>query len=38
MFATGAVIFHEKSRALVFGALLAISGGLLFTGIVREKT
>jgi SSS family solute:Na+ symporter len=38
MFATGAVIFHEKSRALVFGALLAISGGLLFTGLVREKT
>ena len=38
MFATGAVIFHEKSRALVFGALMAISGGLLFTGLVREKT
>jgi hypothetical protein len=38
MFATGAVIFHETSRALIFGAVLAISGGLLFTGLVREKT
>lgn len=38
MFATGAVIFHETSRALVFGAALLISGGLLFTGLLREKT
>jgi Na+/proline symporter len=38
MFATGAVIFRETSRSLIFGAVLAISGGLLFTGLVREKT
>ncbi|PYQ36434.1 MAG: sodium:proline symporter [Acidobacteria bacterium] len=38
MFATGAVIFGQHSRAIFFGALLAISGGLLFSGLVREKT
>jgi solute:Na+ symporter, SSS family len=37
MFATGAVIFGQTSRAVVFGALLAVSGGLLFTGLAREK-
>jgi Na+/proline symporter len=37
MFATGAVIFGQTSRAVVFGALLAVSGGLLFTGLARER-
>jgi len=37
MFATGAVIFGQTSRAVVFGALLLLSGGLLFTGLAREK-
>jgi hypothetical protein len=38
MFATGAVIFGQTSRAVVFGALLAVSGGLLFTGLARERS
>jgi Na+/proline symporter len=38
MFATGAVIFGQTTRALVFGVLLAISGSLLFSGLAREKT
>jgi len=38
MFATGAVIFGQHSRALLFGAVLAVSGGFLFTGLTREKT
>ena len=37
MFATGAVIFRQPSRALFFGAVLAVSGGLLFAGLGREK-
>ena len=37
MFATGAVIFGQTTRALVFGALLVASGGVLFTGLAREK-
>lgn len=38
MFATGAILFGDTGRALVFGALLAVSGTLLFTGLAREKT
>jgi Na+/proline symporter len=38
MFATGAVIFGQPSRALLFGAALAVSGALLFRGLAREKT
>ena len=38
MFATGAVIFRQTTRALAFGMVMAISGGLLFTGLLREKT
>jgi Na+/proline symporter len=37
MFTTGGVIFHEPGRAIVFGALMVVSGGLLFTGLAREK-
>jgi uncharacterized protein involved in response to NO len=32
------VIFGQHSRALLFGAVLAVSGGFLFTGLKREKT
>jgi Na+/proline symporter len=38
MFATGAVIFGQATRALVFGALLVVSGGVLFGGLAREKS
>ena len=38
MFATGAVLFGDTARALGFGAALAISGGLLFAGMAREKS
>jgi solute:Na+ symporter, SSS family len=38
MFGTGAVIFGQHARALLFGAALAISGGVLFAGLAREKT
>ncbi|HEY6064562.1 MAG TPA: hypothetical protein VIY96_00305, partial [Thermoanaerobaculia bacterium] len=37
MFAMGAVIFGQTARAVAFGALLAVSGGLLFAGLAREK-
>jgi hypothetical protein len=37
MFATGAVIFRQTSRALAFGAVLVVSGGLLFAGLLHEK-
>jgi Na+/proline symporter len=37
MFATGAIVFGQTGRAVVFGALLAVSGGLLFTGLARER-
>lgn len=37
LFATGAVIFGQATRALVFGALLVVSGGVLFGGLAREK-
>jgi hypothetical protein len=37
MFGTGAVIFGQHSRALLFGAAVAVSGTLLFAGLVREK-
>jgi Na+/proline symporter len=38
MFATGAVLFGDTGRALLFGAALAVSGTLLFAGLAREKT
>ena len=38
MFATGAILFGQYSRAIFFGAALAVSGGLLFAGLAREKT
>jgi len=38
MFVTGALLFGDTARALVFGAALAVSGALLFTGLAREKT
>src|SRR5687767_3512605 len=38
MFVTGALLFGDTARALVFGAVLAVSGALLFTGLAREKT
>jgi hypothetical protein len=37
MFATGAVIFGQHSRATLFGAALVVSGGLLFAGLAREE-
>ena len=37
MFATGAVIFGQHSRAILFGAALVVSGGLLFAGLAREE-
>ena len=37
MFATGAVIFGQHSRAILFGAALVASGGLLFAGLAREE-
>ncbi len=37
MFAAGGVIFHRPRQALVFGALLLVSGSLLARGLVREK-
>ena len=38
MFATGALIFGQYVRLLLFGTALLVSGGVLFTGLVREKT
>lgn len=38
MFATGAALFGDTSRALLFGAALVVSGALLFAGMAREKT
>ena len=38
MFATGAALFGDTSRALLFGAALVVSGSLLFAGMAREKT
>jgi hypothetical protein len=37
MFGTGALIFGYSAQALLFGAALLVSGGLLFAGLVREK-
>ncbi len=37
MFGTGAVIFGQHARVLLFGAVVAVSGTLLFAGLVREK-
>lgn len=37
MFATGGLIFHERRQALIFGAVLVVSGGLLLRGLLREK-
>lgn len=37
MFGTGAVIFGQHSRAILFGAALVGSGGLLFAGLAREE-
>jgi len=36
MFATGALIFQQTAKLVVFGAALVISGALLFTGMNRE--
>lgn len=36
MFATGAWIFGQMGRLLLFSALLTVSGGLLFAGMARE--
>lgn len=36
MFATGGLIFGQHGRALIFGALLLVSGGLLLRMLVRE--
>jgi hypothetical protein len=38
MFATGALIFGQYTRLLLFGMALVVSGAVLFTGLVREKT
>ena len=38
MFATGALIFGQYARLLFFGTALVVSGAILFTGLVREKT
>jgi Na+/proline symporter len=37
MFGTGALIFGYSTQAVLFGAALLLSGGLLFAGLVREK-
>jgi hypothetical protein len=37
MFATGAVLFGDGGRALLFGGAFALSGALLFAGLAREK-
>ncbi len=37
MFAAEGVIFHLSRQTLVFGLILAASGALLVTGLVREK-
>jgi len=36
MFATGGLIFGQHGQALIFGALLLVSGGLLLRMLVRE--
>jgi solute:Na+ symporter, SSS family len=38
MFATGALIFGQYMRLLLFGIALVVSGAILFAGLVREKT
>ena len=38
MFSVGGLIFHQPQRALVFGAILAVSGFLLVRGLVREPS
>jgi solute:Na+ symporter, SSS family len=37
MFGTGAVIFSQTGRAVLFGVIVALSGGFLFTGLARER-
>jgi hypothetical protein len=37
MFAAGGVIFHLQRQALVFGAILVVSGPLLVAGLVRDR-
>src|SRR4029453_1220279 len=37
MFGTGAAIFHQTGRALLFGVIGALSGGLPFAGLARER-
>lgn len=37
MFCAGGVIFHLPRQAVIFGALLLVSGSLLVRGLVREK-
>jgi Na+/proline symporter len=37
MFGTGALIFRQPARLDIFGGVALVSGGLLFTGLAREK-
>jgi Na+/proline symporter len=37
MFGTGAVIFGQTGRALLFGSAVAVTGGILFTGLARDR-
>ncbi|HEV8230955.1 MAG TPA: sodium:solute symporter family protein [Thermoanaerobaculia bacterium] len=37
MFGTGALIFRQPTRLDIFGGVALASGGLLFTGLAREK-